>query len=362
MAQEVEIVHFKAIPEKNTLFRFTNNGLDLKVVEEAFEAVKARNVWLPVWMEVGDMYHNLGEDALRENHRATAGEYFIKAALGYHYAQYFHFWNAEEKQQAQQAKVKIHAQARPLVDPPIQRLEASFEGVTIPIHVRTPSGSGPYPTVILVCGMDSTKEEYFYLENYLLGRGLAVVAFDGPGQGEVWPHMKMRPDFYKAVSLVADTVGGVKKIDKNRLFLLGLSLGGLLAPLSAAHDPRFKGCIGNGGFFDMTHFDWKNPIRAIGLPYLLGVETVEQAKELAKKYTLAPCIQKAKAPFLIIHGGLDRDAPPESPKRIVDDSRGGGKFVVFPEGIHMCHNIPYKVKPLIADWLMDQANKISPSR
>ena len=125
MAQEVEIVHFKAIPEKNTLFRFTNNGLDLKVVEEAFEAVKARNVWLPVWMEVGDMYRNLGEDALRENHRASAGEYFIKAALGYHYAQYFHFWNAEEKQQAQQAKVQAHAQARPLVDPPIQRLEAS---------------------------------------------------------------------------------------------------------------------------------------------------------------------------------------------------------------------------------------------
>lgn len=92
------------------------------------------------------------------------------------------------------------------------------------------------------------------------------------------------------------------------------------------------------------------------------METVEQARELAQEYTLAPCIKKAKAPFLIIHGGLDRDAPPESPKRIVDDSRGGGKFVVFPEGIHMCHNIPYKVKPLIADWLMDQANKISASR
>lgn len=358
MSQEVEIVHFHAIPEQNTLFRFVNNGLDLKVVQDAFEAVKTRRAWLPAWVAVGDLYRELGEEALRERHGSTAGEFFIKAALGYHYAQYFHFWNQEEKQQAQQMKVKVHAQARPLVDPPIQRLEAPFEGVTIPIHVRTPSGSGPYPTVILVCGMDSTKEEYFYLENFLLARGLAVAAFDGPGQGEVWPRMKMRPDFYRVVSLVADTICGLKKIDQNRLFLLGLSLGGLLAPMAACHDRRFKGCIGNGGFFDLSFFAWNNPIRVIGLQYLIGAETVEQAKEMAREYTLAPCIQNAAAPFLIIHGGLDRDAPPESPRRIVDESRGGGRFALFPEGIHMCHNIAYKIKPLIADWLQDQANRI----
>lgn len=359
MSQECEIVYNNGMPEKNLLYRFVNNGLDLKVVEDALLLVKSKREWLPVWVEVGDMYRKLGDEAIRDGHMASAGEYFIKASLGYHFAQFFHFFNIEEKLKVQRTKIEVHKRAWELVNPPIRRIEANFEGVTIPINVRTPSGHGPYPTVFFVCGMDSTKEEYYFFENYLLSRGIAVVAFDGPGQGEVWQYMKMRPDFHKAVSAVADIICKMKEIDENRLFILGLSLGGLLGPLAVSHDQRFKSCIGNGGFFDLTYFDWENPIRAIGMPFLIGAKSKEEAKEMSKEYTLAKSIQNIRVPILIIHGGLDKDAPPHAAKRIVDEAPGGGRFALFPDGIHMCHNIGYKVKPLITDWLLDQAKRVS---
>jgi 2,6-dihydroxypseudooxynicotine hydrolase len=305
------------------------------------------------------MYRKLGEEALAKKKLVSAGEFFVKATLGYHFGQFLHYNDPEGKERAHRAKLEVHAQARPLVRPSIQRLKTFFEGVSIPIHIRIPVGPGPHPTVIIVCGMDSTKEEYFVLENCFLERGLAVVGYDGPGQGEVWPHMKMRPDYYKVVTAVADTVSALPEVDGNRIALLGQSLGGLLAPMAASHDSRFRACAVSGAFYDLTTFNWDNPIRAVGLPYILGVQSIEEAKRLAKDYTLAGCIQNMKNPVLVIHGSLDKDSPASAVKRIVDEASGPGWFMEFPEGIHMCHNIAYKVKPLVADWLVDPANGLS---
>ena len=42
MAPEVEVIHLSVMSEKNLLYRFTNNGLDLKVVEDALELIGGR--------------------------------------------------------------------------------------------------------------------------------------------------------------------------------------------------------------------------------------------------------------------------------------------------------------------------------
>ena len=38
--------------------------------------------------------------------------------------------------------------------------------------------------MIMIPGLDSVKEELQATAEYLLSRGLAVIAIDGPGQGE----------------------------------------------------------------------------------------------------------------------------------------------------------------------------------
>ena len=349
-----EVSYLKMIASGNLRYRFVSQGLDLELVEKTLNAVKKEADWLPVWMKVGDMFQQWGEEALNAKHPVSAGEFFMKATLAYHWAQFLHFHDLEGKERAQQAKVSVYAKARPLLDPPIQPMEVSFEGVSMPVEIRYPAGRGPHPAVIFVDGTDSTKEENYVVGNSLLVRGLAVVSFDGPGQGEVWPHMKMRPDFYKAISAVADAVCQLPEIDKNRLTLLGKSFGGLTAPAAAAHDSRFKACVANGGYFDMSMFDWNDPLRAIRFKHVIGAKSVEAAKEASKEFTLAPCIRQVKVPLLVIHGGL-ASVPVAAAKRIADEAGGMGTFMIFPEGIHCTHNISYKVNPFTADWLADHS-------
>jgi hypothetical protein len=43
--------------------------------------------------------------------------------------------------------------------------------------------------------------------------------------------------------------------------------------------------------------------------------------------------------------------PVEESERIKREAGGPTTLVVFPDGNHVCDNIPYKVRPLMADWM-----------
>jgi 2,6-dihydroxypseudooxynicotine hydrolase len=54
----------------------------------------------------------------------------------------------------------------------------------MPGYRRLPAGSQRPPCVILLGGLDTTKEDYQVVNDLCVERGLATLAFDGPGQGE----------------------------------------------------------------------------------------------------------------------------------------------------------------------------------
>ena len=70
------------------------------------------------------------------------------------------------------------------LDPTAERLEVPVDGGTAYANLRRPRGAERSPYVVLVPGLDSTKEEFFYFEQGFLDRGIATVSLDGPGQGE----------------------------------------------------------------------------------------------------------------------------------------------------------------------------------
>ena len=57
-----------------------------------------------------------------------------------------------------------------------------------------------------------------------------------------------------------------------------------------------------------------------------------------------------RCPGLMITGKLDRIIPWEQTKRIADEAPNT-RFVLYEEGNHVCNNIPFKYRPLVADWL-----------
>tara|TARA_R110002126_G_scaffold291777_2_gene457795 strand:- start:61642 stop:62721 length:1080 start_codon:yes stop_codon:yes gene_type:complete len=351
MEHVLKILNENSAP--NFQARLANNGLDLAIVNQTLDRCIREKKWLANWIEVAEDYERMGDDIFNNGGAFSAAELYVKAGVAFHYAQFLHFSDLNEKQDALDRKDAAFAKAAPLVRYPITITSAKFEGVDLPVHIRLPEGRGPHPAILIACGMDSSKEEYFSMQTYLLDRGFAMVGFDGPGQNQVWKHMKMRPDFHKAVSAVADLVSEHSEVDANRLGLLGQSFGAFLGPSVLARDDRFKAAVVNGGFFDLSHFDWANPIREVGLPFLFGVETVSEARDLAKGYSLAGYIKDVTAPIMVIHGNRDKDAPPSAAKRIVDEASGPGKFVAFEDGIHMCHNVSHLVRPMTADWFAE---------
>jgi 2,6-dihydroxypseudooxynicotine hydrolase len=72
------------------------------------------------------------------------------------------------------------------------------------------------------------------MEDGLLRRGLATFSFDGPGQGETWFQGGLIVDFEQATSAVIDYLERLPQVDANRIGVFGPSMGGYLAPRSAA--------------------------------------------------------------------------------------------------------------------------------
>ena len=66
-------------------------------------------------------------------------------------------------------------------------------------NLRRPAGADRPPLVLLIPGLDSTKEEFFRLEELFLARGMATLSIDGPGQGEGATTVPIRHDYEVAV-------------------------------------------------------------------------------------------------------------------------------------------------------------------
>jgi pimeloyl-ACP methyl ester carboxylesterase len=114
-------------------------------------------------------------------------------------------------------------------------------------NLRRPPGADRPSLVILLPGLDSTKEEFFRWEDVFLARGVATVSLDGPGQGETGYHTHIRPDYEVAPAALLDHLQDRPDLDLDRVGVVGVSLGGYYAPRTAAFEPRVKAVCAIGG-------------------------------------------------------------------------------------------------------------------
>ncbi|GAA1864831.1 alpha/beta hydrolase family protein [Asanoa iriomotensis] len=142
-----------------------------------------------------------------------------------------------------------------LMPAPPQAVEIPFTDTTLPGYLfRTGGDARDRPLLICVGGYDSTAEElYFFNGAAALARGYDVLAFDGPGQGSALLQrgLVMRPDWENVLTPVVDWVLDQSGVDINRIALIGLSLGGYLAPRAASGEHRLAACIVDGGEYDL---------------------------------------------------------------------------------------------------------------
>src|SRR5256884_1426322 len=220
--------------------RFIAQGVDYNDFVRTTAAVERWEQWLDAWVATGDMHAEQAADAERRRRRLSAGEAYVRAALCYHFATFVWLVDLAKRKVTAERAVRTQYAALSLLDPSAQRLEIPFGRVTMVGNLRRPSPAGRYPLVLLLPGLDSTKEEFFAWENVFLSRGMATLSLDGPGQGETGLSSSIEPAYEKAVTVALDFLERFEDLDLGRVGLAGVSLGGYYAPRAAAYETRVK--------------------------------------------------------------------------------------------------------------------------
>ena len=332
--------------------RFIANGIDMNDFDAVLAEASDWNDWAPAWKRTGDMHLALAEDAERAGRRETATAAFQRAAWSYHLGKFLWFEDVGLHDALSEATVAAYARALPYLDPPGERVEAPFDGAVLPGILRIPRGAARPPLVLMVPGLDSVKEELYAMENDFLRRGMATLTIDGPGQGENAPRFPIRADWSSVITPLLDHLAAHDRgVDLGRIGLMGISMGGIYGPRAAAKEKRLRALIALAAPYDLSEC-WAalNPLTRGGYRFYTKSRDEAEAFEKAKTLTLAGVLKDVRCPMLVIHGGRDRLFPPEQAERIAREAPNA-TLLLYPEGNHVCNNIPYKYRPAMADWM-----------
>ncbi|MFH1593269.1 MAG: serine hydrolase [Candidatus Omnitrophota bacterium] len=218
--------------------------------------------WYDEWLKTANRVYELAERFEREGNIISAREAYFRASNYYRSAG---FYMHSERLRPRALKTwkqskKSFLKAISSMDN-IEPVKIPYEKTTLPGYfIKTKNAEEKPPLLVVHTGFDGTGEElYFEVGLAAIKRGYNCLIFEGPGQGEVVRIQKIpyRYDWEKAVIPVIDYAISRPEVDRDKIALMGISMGGYLAPRAAAFDHRLKACVANGGIFDFAESMYK---------------------------------------------------------------------------------------------------------
>lgn len=334
--------------------RFVAQGIPLPDFQEVTGAIDHWEQWCAAWSARADVHRELAQQAASTGHLLTAGEHFTRAALSYHFAKFLFVNDPEQMRTAHEAAVACRTAALPYLRPPGQRVEIPFEGTVLPGNLRLPEGVRRPPLLLMAPGLDSAKEEMDSMESLFLARGVATLAFDGPGQGEAEYDLAIRGDYEVPGSAIVDWAQQRDDVDTDRIAIWGVSLGGYYAPRAAAFDGRLKACIALAGPYHWAD-EWDRLPELTREAFRVRSRATDEAeaREKAATLSLKGVAERITCPLLVIFGKQDRLIGFEAAERLAAEASGPTTLWMIPDGNHGATNRAYRFRPQSADWLAD---------
>jgi 2,6-dihydroxypseudooxynicotine hydrolase len=332
--------------------RFISNGVPLFDFQEITQDLTHWDEWCAAWSERAGVHEAAGRKALAEGLTVSAGEHLERASVLYHFGKFLFVNDMDQMRAAHVKAVGCRIMALPHLDPPGERVEIPFEGGTLAGVLRKPRDVANPPVMIMCVGLDSTKEEMGTNEANFLKRGIATLAFDGPGQGEAEYDLPIRGNYETAVTAIADWIETRDDLDADRMGLWGVSMGGYYAPRAAAFEKRIKACIGISGPYDLgAIWDSFPPLSREAFRVRSHSETEEEARAVAQTLSLEGVAEQITCPLMIITGDQDRVIPRASSERIVAEAGGPAELLFVERGTHVANNRRYFYDAPSADWM-----------
>src|ERR1700753_3422072 len=211
--------------------------------------------WYNEFQAIASRLESEAVQQLAKKHRVSARDNFLRATTYYSTSEFFLHGNPDDARiyTAYKKSIECYKQCCALCDPPVLPVEIPYENTTIPGYFHRVDDSGRRrPLFIIHSGFDGSAEE-LHAEGVRAGieRGYNVLTFDGPGQyGPIHrERLPFRPDWEKVLTPVVDFALKHPEVDANKIALMGISMGGVLAPRAAAFEKRISSLVANDGLY-----------------------------------------------------------------------------------------------------------------
>jgi len=341
--------------------RFVANGVPLADFQEVTAACARWEDWCTAWSARAAIHEELGNKALAGGYNFSAGEHFTRAAVCYHFGKFLFVNDMAQLKEAHRRAVECRNKALPCLQPPGERVAIPYEGKNLYGNLRKPAAAQPSnpaakpPIVVMCMGLDSAKEEMDDYENRFLKRGLATLAFDGPGQGEAEYDTAICPEYERPVKAVIDYIETRSDLDRARIGIWGVSLGGYYAPRAAAFERRIQACVALSGPFQRSaDFSGRPQMNVEAFRVRSKSASLEEAGKVAERFSLADCAKNISCPIYIVAGTQDRLTPHSQAEKLAAAVSGPYVLSVIEGGNHVVNNLWYRYRDQTADWMAVQ--------
>jgi dienelactone hydrolase len=236
-------------------------------------------------------------------------------------------------------------------DDPIAREKLSLAGwdpdEPVPALLWYPKGKPPLPVVLFVHGLGGSKDGYEKRMRELAGKGFFVVAIDAHLHGErkvpgmffknlgqlgddysIWVHQSAIAHTSRDISRIIDSLSARPEVDRERIGLVGISMGSCTCLVTAWREPRIDAAVCLIGAVDHWYDVTKTPPgpeqdakRAALSPRVR--QLVDSVNSRERMNALAP-----KA-LLLANGAKDKGIDIESIRSFVKDLRPS--YAAYPE-------------------------------
>lgn len=310
-------------------YRYLLAGIHPRTVQETLRRIRRLQDWPQAWVRSAQNYLRIAQERAAAGEWLAAAEFWRAAALCYHFGHVLVLDDRARRRALYRAAARLFRSAAPYLEPRVRRVEILWRDHALPGYLCQPEGLRS-PLVVFLNGASTAKEEMLSWAGPFLRRGLAVLALDTPGSGEIAESVPAAPGQEDVGWAVLEAAERVLHADSRRVALLGVSLRGAYAVQLAHAVPDLKAVVAVTAPYDpQPYLSVLGEVVRQDVAYAVGVEP-KDLDALAPALSLAQIAPQLRVPLLVIGAGNDLVVPPQESVRLFR-AAGGPKQLLYLE-------------------------------
>ncbi len=322
--------------------------------------------WVPVWRSAGRRHEDAGDRmAAAGNHEAARAEY-LKGKTFYSIGR-FPGEITPVKAEISADCARAYRKACAHLDPPLEVVEVTCDGLSIKAHFRAPRVGGPVPAVLIMCGADMFKEDRGWAGEFALENGLASLVMDAPGTGE--NPFPWAPESVKAWVAAIDYLAARPEVNAGQIGAFGISRGGYSVMQLAGTYPEMVHAVvaiaGHPFGYRLSKAEMQAVVDARNsrAAYIFGAPdgppsfetwSVKREEQLFSRWALSELgiLDRITQPLLLINGKHDHLAPIGNIYFMLENGPVTGREAhVYPDDGHCAFKHYREWAPASFAWL-----------